>query len=309
MRSFFDFYELLQSSFDLTEKYVKDPEGKVCRFCLKSYPDVSFANLPHIVPELFGRNSSSSNFECDECNSKFQKNESDVSTMIQHYLAMTGVKSKKGVPNFQSQKDTDSYSTRAKRTDRHLNLNFGNNLDDFKFDEDAKTLAVFFRTKKFRPFSVYKILLKIGISLLPEEELNINNHFRDFLNAVEPIRNGMQIYTASRYMLRTGYVQIPNAQLYKAKETLIGNTVYPEYVIVINFANIILQMCLPIAFKNHSIHDPSQNLVFEMFPSFAREDIRRLSKIEMFQFEMDDTRKVSITDKIILHYDRLDKDV
>jgi hypothetical protein len=307
--NFLDFYELFKTSGDLKAQYYKNPEGKICRFCSNSFPEVSFNTLPHVVPELFGRNRTSSNFECDSCNSKFQKHESDTSTMVQHYLAILNIKSKKGVPIFKSRKEHDAFSTTLKRGERTVELNFGSNLTDFQFDEENKKLIVRLRTRRFSPFSIYKVFLKIGISLLPQEALEINRHFLDFLNSDVPINNGMQIWFANRYMLKTKYFQTPEANLYKAKNTLIGNTVYPEYVVHIKFANVIFQYCLPISDKNIAEYHPGRHLVFELFPAFLLEDISKLKKIGTHNFNMDEVGKVSITDEIVFYYDRLDKDV
>ena len=302
MESFFDYYELHKSTNDITDKFKKDPSNKLCRFCTKAYPNVSFDSAPHIVPELFGRNNITSNFECDSCNQKFQKFESDTSTMIQHYLALLNIKTKNGIPIFQSKKNPDEYSTTLKSINNNRNLNFGTNLTDFEFNDEEKSLTVNFRTRNFRPYSVYKIFLKMGISLLTENELQTNNHYLDFLNSEDPITNGMQNWTVYRYMLKTKYHLTPKVNLYKAKETLIEGVEFPEYTLLVNFANIIFQFFLPISKKNMEEHKKENHLRLELFPSFVLEDITRLKAIEMHNFDLKETNKVSITDKVILHY-------
>lgn len=307
LSAFFETYSELASSDALAEKYTKEPEGKSCRFCGLAYPEVSFNTLPHIVPELFGRNSTSSNFECDACNSTFQKYESDASTFVQHYLSILNIKSKKGVPNFRSKKKGDGNATSIIRKSSEMRIMFGGNLSDFEYDYEKKTITLHLRTRNFSPFSIYKVLLKIGISLMSREELADNPHFLEFLNSDVPIDNGMQVWSASRYMLRTRYYEKPICKLYKAKTTLIGDKAYPEFVLVLFFANIVLQMCLPISDKNCHEHKKTNRLLFELFPSFVLDDPGGLKSIEMFRFDMKETAKISITDSIELYFDRLDK--
>ena len=302
MKSFFDFYELHQSSNDIKQRFVKDPSNKICRFCLSSYPDVSFKTVPHIIPELFGRNNITSNFECDKCNQRFQKFESDTSTMVQHYLSLLNIKTKKGVPDFQSLKKQGDHSTTLKSQGNSRNLYFGTNLGDFDFNDERKTLTVNFRTRRFRPFSIYKIFLKIGISLLTEEELKINNHYPDFLNSEEPINDGRQVWTAYRYMLKTKYHLIPTVNLYKAKATLKDGIEFPEYMILVNFASIIFQFFLPISKKNMEEHKIQNERRLELFPSFVLDDVTRLKSIEIFNLHLNETGKVSFTDKIVLQF-------
>ena len=277
MESFLNYYELIKSTNDFKSVFTKEQSGKTCRFCNQSFPIVSFTNTPHIMPELFGRNNMTSNFECDECNKRFQKFETDTSTMIQHYVSLLNIKTKKGVPTFQSIKNEEHYSTTLKSINNQLNLNFRTNLTDFKSNEEDKTLTVNFRTKKFSPFSVYKTFLKIGISLLTDEELKENNHYIDFLDSEEPIMNGMQVWNSYRYMLKTKYYTTPIAYLYKAKKTLIENEVFPEYVLLICFSNMIFQFFLPISNKNIQEYNKQDKLRIELFPSFLYDDINKLN--------------------------------
>ncbi|GGF06406.1 HNH endonuclease [Flavobacterium limi] len=309
MENFLDYYQLHNSTNDIKEKYNPNPDGKICKFCKEKYPAVTFNTIPHIVPELFGRNSIISNFECDNCNKKFQKYESDLSTMIQHYLALTKTKTKNGIPNFQSSKSRDEFSTTTKILNNTLKLSFGTNYEDFEFNEKNKTLTVKFRTRKFSPFSVYKVFLKMGISLLTEDELNENIHYLDFLNSEEPLDNGMQIWSCYRYMLKTKYHAKPKINLYKAKRTLIDDVEFPEYAILINFANVVFQFFLPISKKNYSEHKAKNKLRIELFPSFSLENIREINYIDMYILELNEKQKVSITDTIVLYYERRETNI
>lgn len=188
MEYFLKYYELHKSSNDITDKYIKEPTNKKCRFCGKSYPEVSFSAIPHIIPELFGKNHITSNFECDNCNLKFQRYECDTATMVQHYLTLLKICSKRGIPNFQSYKKQGEKSTTLKLDENTLRLDLGFNHSDFKYDHENKILKVKFRTKNFRFYHIYKVFLKIGISLLTDEELRENQHYLEFLNSEKPIK-------------------------------------------------------------------------------------------------------------------------
>jgi hypothetical protein len=296
-------YDLHKSTDNILEKFSSDQEAKICRYCHRKYPDATFASKPHLIPELFGRNSITCNFECDDCNTRFQKFESDASHMIQHYLGLLNIPTKNGVPVFQSGKTADQKSTTLKRDGLDVQLNFGRNAQDFKIDQDRNTLTVYFRTKNFRPFSVYKLFLKMGISLLTEGELNANEHYFDFLNSEKPIENGMQHWTAYRYMLKTKYHDKPKVNLYRAKQTLIGKKAYPEYMLLLNFSNIVFQFFLPVSTKNLKEFSQKNGLTIELFPAFLLEDITRLKEVDIHQLDLSKTDKGSITDKVVLYYD------
>ncbi len=309
MNSFSEHYELHRSIEDVAEKFLKSPENKTCRFCGKAYPELFFQTIPHIIPELFGRNNWTSNFECDECNKRFQRVETDMSTMIQHYLSILRIKTKKGVPTFQSFKRSDEYSTFIKLIGEKLHINFGANVDDFKYDEENNSISLFLRTRKFRPFSIYKTFLKIGISLLSHEELATNDHYLPFLNSVEPINDGRQFWTCFRQILKTSYFPTPKANLYKAKNTIVGETEFPEYILIVYFSNVVFQFFLPISKQNMNEHSSSNKLVIEIFPAFALENIQKLSSIELQYFDLNEINPIYIVDTITLFYDRLEKDI
>ena len=304
MENFLDFYDLHFSTLNFKESYKKESANKVCKFCKNSYPNVSFKSIPHLIPEFFGRNRVTSNFECDDCNSLFQKYESDSSTMVLHYLTLLNLKSKRGVPTFQSKKNQFENSTIFKIENGQRILNFGTNVEDYEFNEIDKILTINFRTKKFSPFLVYKLFLKLGMSLLSIEELQQNSHYFDFLNSENPLKNGIQFWDVHRYMLKTKYHKIPKLNLYKAKETLVGQTEFPEYVLLINFANIIFQFFLPLSKKNLSQHKFENSLRLELFPSFVLEDLEKIKTIEVCTIDLSETKKVSITDKVELSFDR-----
>lgn len=309
MNSFSEHYELHRSIDDVAETFLKSPANKHCKFCNKPYPDVSFDNVPHIIPELFGRNKWTSNFECDLCNEKFQKFEVHTATMTQHYLSILQIKTKNGIPTFQSFKKPYEFATVIKTIEGNLSFNFGANLGDFQFNEENNSVSFFLKTKRFRPFFVYKTFLKIGLSLLTREELETNDHYHHFLESEVPIKNGMQFWRTFRYILKTKYYSVPKANLYKAKNTIDGKTVYPEYILILYFANVVFQFFLPISKKNIIEHSNDNNLVIEMFPSFALDDIASLSSIEIHNLELNETKPSSMTDSMTFYYDRLYKDV
>lgn len=304
MEGFFNHYKLHKQADDISEKFVKSPINKICRLCNKSYPLVSFDTIPHIVPELFGRNNLISNFECDECNKKFQKFESDAAIMVQHYLALLNIKTKNGVPVFQSFKTPSERSTILRSQGNKRRFDFGMNLKDFEFNDEKGSMSINFRTRNFRPFSIYKVFLKMGICLLTDEELKSNKHYLDFLNSEKPIDDGREFWTAFRYMLRTKYHTTPSVSLYKAKSTLKENVELPEYILLIHFANIVFQFFLPISSKNMAEHKNQNSLRLELFPVFALEDISRIKSVEMYCIDLKETKKVFITDNVELYYDK-----
>jgi hypothetical protein len=108
-------------------------------------------------------------------------------------------------------------------------------------------------------------------------------------------------------MLKTVFFKEPKAFLYRAKNVLVNKTEIPEYTLVIQFANIVIQLFLPISKNNDDIHNKENGLVLELFPSFLYDDINQIAKIEIFQMNLAETAKVSITDEVVMYYDKKER--
>lgn len=80
-------------------------------------------------------------------------------------------------------------------------------------------------------------------------------------------------------------------------------------MLILYFVNVVFQFFLPISKKNIIEHSNDNNLVIEMFPSFALDDIVSLSSIEIHNLELNETKHSSTTDSMTFYYDRLYKDV
>ena len=91
--TFIDKYEQISSTNDFKGKF-NNTFDKVCKFCLKTSKEATFKNIPHVIPELLGRNNYTSNDECDNCNKLFGTYESDLANYISPYQTLIGQKTK-----------------------------------------------------------------------------------------------------------------------------------------------------------------------------------------------------------------------
>ncbi len=302
-KSFFDYYELYSSTENI-EKFSSEKE-KCCRYCGKSEPDTTFNLKPHLLPELFGRNNITWNFECDSCNTKFQKLETDFSNYIIPFLTLTNTKTKKGIPKFQSRKTPTTNSTMIESMNGLRKFNFSRNIQDFEYLEEDKRLNVNLQLKPFVPFSLYKLLLKIGISLFPAENLEDSELFVEILNEDNVTSKNGVFFTLFRYRMDTKYFQKPSAYLYKAKETVIENDQFPEYALIIYTSNLIFQFFLPLSVKNRKEYKETYNLHLDLFPFFIFE-LNESSKTVNFhvdRFDLFNKDKVKVDESISFKYE------
>jgi len=151
---------------------LKPKEERVCRFCGLNYSQTTFENKPHIISELLGNKYLISDFECDKCNNFFGANyENDLANFLGMSRTFLNVKNKKDkVPEFNS----PGYKFLAKRTDffgvkEGLKISISNSAKDiFHIDRKAGNAEIRYPKQSYTPLKVYKALLKIALSIIPE---------------------------------------------------------------------------------------------------------------------------------------------
>lgn len=57
---FINKFERINSTEKFERNFIKNIE-KTCKFCSKTTKETTFKNVPHIIPELFGKNNFTSN--------------------------------------------------------------------------------------------------------------------------------------------------------------------------------------------------------------------------------------------------------
>ena len=257
---FFKIYSLVSKAQKLE---IIDATNKVCRFCNKSYPDVTFITTTHIIPELLGANNYTSNDECDHCNNKFSGYESHLAAYFRPFLTMTGVKGKKGIPNFHSRTTERVESTRTKIN--HLNdglkeVTTGDS-NDFIINEENKTIAVTFRKPPHKPFLVYKSLVKIGLSILPINKISsYRNVFEWLLN--DKLFVDYFPLALTTILTRNKYAS-PFAELYFAVKNDYEEYFIPEATLIIGSGNLLIQIYIPMPsdFNVEIIENMTPNMI------------------------------------------------
>lgn len=81
----------------------KDKTKRICRFCGKKAPEVTFKSVAHAVSEALGNKGIVLNEECDDCNNKFgSKIEIDLIEYLRFYCVFFGIKGKEKIPEIKS---------------------------------------------------------------------------------------------------------------------------------------------------------------------------------------------------------------
>jgi len=172
--NFFNLYEVDNLIFHPDKKpKLKPKTERKCRFCDEMMPNVKFRKDAHLIPQLMGNRNLISDFECDNCNSFFSKYENDIANFMGLSRTLSFLKGQDGLPKFKNPdknlivgKDDESNDPKRIKI-----ISVGLENDHFKIDQEKKELIINSVKHPYTPIKVFKVLLKIGYSLLPENEL------------------------------------------------------------------------------------------------------------------------------------------
>ena len=153
-----------------------DSRIKTCRFCGKSYPQVSFNNKAHTPPEFTGNKKVFSNYECDTCNGTyFNLFENELANFLLPFNTLSGKKVKKNkIPK---------YKQKGEPTINHINdLISITNINETRIKKIGDNcLEMVIKIPTFIPEYIYRCLVKICLSFIPEEKLPIYKMTTDWL--------------------------------------------------------------------------------------------------------------------------------
>ena len=161
-----------------TQCFLGDKNNRVCRFCGADESHTSFKLEAHAIPELLGNKSLFTNYECDDCNRFFGSGiENDLGNWTKPSRTFARIRGKTGVPSIKRDGPRQRWRIDHKNSGFHLKHIEGDSI--FVFDEEKKQLRITLERDVFTPVAVLKAFVKIGLTLIPPEELP---SFRDALS-------------------------------------------------------------------------------------------------------------------------------
>ena len=203
---------------------------KVCRFCGKEESDVSFDMIAHAFPECMGNHTLATNFECDECNRFFgQTIENDYGRFFELYHSIMHIRSKKGYTKSKFKipcvRRTDDCA------DHCVLLTYKDSVPIIKCckfaNEYIKTskhsLTISKPIGKCCPIGVYKALVKMALTVMPIEEIDIFHKTIAWLRRPEHenfYSNGAKLLL--KYQIIPGFnvTKYPHYVLFRRKRTV-----------------------------------------------------------------------------------------
>ncbi|WP_341910626.1 HNH endonuclease [Ferrovibrio terrae] len=244
-----------------------------CRFCKRESPHAQFNTKAHAVPELIGNKTLLTLEECNECNQNIGRYEDDFSKFTHFERTFNRIPGKKGIPSIRIP------NAKSRVEARNNNINFiegeNENLFNMNFEENVFTAKL--QKQSYRPLGVYKSLLKMGLSIMPHDELENFNEACLWISQPDlqthRVSDGAGYYCFLTFTPGPRPYPHPILTLLKRKT----ETPHPYMSFILRFGNRTYQIFLPA--KKLDKHLEGKDITLVGYPSqFMHYDLHNLWK-------------------------------
>jgi HNH endonuclease len=246
--------------------FLGDKENRRCRFCGKGKPAVSFRAEAHAIPECVGNKSLFTYHECDFCNQAFgQGCENDFENWSSPMRTMARICGKVGVPTIKHDPAGEL------RIDSHpdgLRISVDEAEGFLDNDPATKTLTFHLRRGPYRPAMVVKAMIKMALSVMPEEEMC---NFQHALAFIKPDNSSLVLAAPTPFFHTfvsggSARDRIVFAVMTRRRDDFIA----PYAHVLLRYGNEMLQMAVPSAEKDSVLN--GKNLTLKPYPCTSKED-------------------------------------
>lgn len=241
------FKENYKIIFSNAEDYKKSYEiGKKnieCRFCGKKYLETTFNNISHAIPESLGNRTIICLDECDECNKRFSETiEDHLDKITLPYRTINMLKGKKKIPIYKTL-DNKGRLEVINKEKKKLKIESRKDSCFFELDEKNKTLKLKYTLQPHIPAAAYKALVKMALSVMPEDELKNFKISKDWMQELDHTKNLMNPLNVLMTFI-PGINPLEETFVFLFKKFTISQK-YPDCMFVLCFGNIMYQIMIP----------------------------------------------------------------
>ena len=259
----------LYSLYDVLAEYHLDQEKQIllsdgdnpqkCRFCGRTTPEVTFNKVAHALSHMVENRHLKSDYECDECNHLFSRYENDYSAYMNLYHTMFGVHGKKGIPKYRLHSEAFSKITNETNSIHILMKEDEDSLIEWK-EEDKRNNSIKVKGERaYTPQNILKAIVKMGISIMPKNELPIFKTTIDWLMN-KPVEGLIPKVIVRFYRNKRPYT---SCWIIKRKDS-VGQDI-PLYMFILAYNGIVVQTPFPFVAEDKNLK--GRNITIPLFPT------------------------------------------
>jgi len=153
-------------------------EPRVCRYCIRSTPEVTFDEFAHAFPEQTGNKKLVDRRECDCCNKRFgQTIDDDFSKWSLPSRSVGRIIGKRSVPTFKA----SDHKVRVEHGDGNLQISVQHGDQRVILYQAAKSLTMKHDRQPYTPMGVFKCFVKMALAVMPESEAGPCRHLTNWI--------------------------------------------------------------------------------------------------------------------------------
>lgn len=274
---------------------------RACRFCKKKYPEVTFRNDAHVIPESLGNRYLISGFECDFCNRQLGKYDDHLCHFLGISRTLNKTRGKENIPTFKS---TDK-NIRAEQSDfygiQDTIIISRENVSDqsFAFDSSTGMGKLTFKKASYIPLLVYKSVLKMALTCLNPGHLSYYQLAIKYLTSDQldkDVKGACKLY-AYNFPFGMGW-QVPFAAIYKKKDPK-GSI--PSHIFMLYFQNTIYQIFIPLHLEDIKLLNNKTIPIYWCPPFFADPKDALETPIQVRDYDLASTELVKGEEETIIY--------
>ena len=251
------FFKVYSGTYGLVPKakiFLGNKENKECRFCGKNEKETTFKMKAHIMPEFMGNKKYFSYFECDTCNQYFGQLEDSLFNFAGIFNTLSTIKGKKGFPKFKT-KGSD-FQAKEFRTIVQKNHD-PENEDSFVYDEENERMNIDVTMPSYIPQDVYKVLVKIALCMLPDDEFLQHKNTVDWLMSKNSTNHKNNPFFNVFRKIGGNPKMFPEPMAFLLRKNNNKNThKFPTYTLLLSYGIISYQIFIPfIDSDNHLVSE------------------------------------------------------
>lgn len=265
-------------------------KDRVCRFCGKNGSVVKFNTDPHIIPQLLGKNFGVSDYECDDCNAHFSTYETHLADFLGLLRTVLFVGGENNVPTFKSPGEsliariTDEIQGKKaitisdnKRTSFFINTATGEN-------------RITYIKNSYVPVNVFKALLKIALSILPDDQ---TFYYKPMFDFISNDKNDPFFVQFAKVVVYTIHYPVLRPACYLF-EKIDPKSSLPTHVFNLYFENFIYELFIPCHFNDLHLYQQGSQFTSIYCPPIL---VREVSETQNCDMEILDLTSTSLLKK------------
>jgi hypothetical protein len=238
---------------NFSKKKWRKKKNHYCIFC-NNTPQTTFNNAPHLISRMIGNTDMFSTFECDRCNNRFSKLETDLASFLGVGRSVISVSEEKRTPGY------PGINLIAKSIEYKNEKILVFDIENAEPNSKEGLTKLMYQKASYTPANVYKLFLKCALSIIPNDEV-----VSDFQLALRYLRGEIPLNGAHANIFRFPFCVNMPLHVYLFKRKSITDKL-PSFVASFYFHNLIVS--IPILLHRDDIKHFNQSIKMPTPPPY-----------------------------------------